>query len=75
MMVAREIEYGQVNRNTVPGPAVLEIEGLQVRGDLGYLAVKDATLDIRSGEIVSIAGVAGNGQRNWLRPWRDYVLR
>ncbi|NLT21174.1 MAG: ATP-binding cassette domain-containing protein, partial [Syntrophomonadaceae bacterium] len=63
MMVAREIEYGQVNRNTVPGPAVLEIEGLQVRGDLGYLAVKDATLDIRSGEIVSIAGVAGNGQR------------
>ena len=63
MMVAREIEYGQVNRDTVPGPAVLEIEGLQVQGDLGYLAVKDATLAIRSGEIVSIAGVAGNGQR------------
>jgi simple sugar transport system ATP-binding protein len=39
------------------------IDRLQVRGDKGTLAVIGATLAIQPGEIVGIAGVSGNGQR------------
>lgn len=48
---------------TYPQPARLEIDRLQVRGDKGTLAVRDLSLAIRPGEIVGIAGVSGNGQR------------
>ena len=46
-----------------PGRPVLRIEGLNVADNVGQLAVEDLSLDIRSGEIVGIAGVSGNGQR------------
>jgi simple sugar transport system ATP-binding protein len=41
----------------------LEIEDLQALGDRGTLAVAGASLVVRSGEIVGIAGVSGNGQK------------
>lgn len=63
MMVAREVVYQQVNRNTAPGKVVLEISGLKVPGDQGYEAVHQAYLELHRGEIMAIAGVAGNGQR------------
>jgi simple sugar transport system ATP-binding protein len=46
-----------------PGPVVLDIDALVVRGDHGLDAVDGATLAVRRGEIVGVAGVAGNGQR------------
>lgn len=63
MMVGYELQYSQVERKQEPGDAVLEIKNLQVAGDRGYLAVNGLDLEIRSGEILGIAGVAGNGQR------------
>ena len=45
------------------GEARLHIDGLNVRGDRGELAVCELTLAVRSGEIVGVAGVSGNGQR------------
>jgi simple sugar transport system ATP-binding protein len=42
---------------------MLEVEGLTVPGDRGQTAVEDVTFSIREGEIVGVAGVAGNGQR------------
>lgn len=42
---------------------VLTIEDLRVMGDRGALAVDGASLEVRSGQIVGVAGVAGNGQR------------
>jgi general nucleoside transport system ATP-binding protein len=54
---------------TVPSARVLvRLEDLEVPRDTGYgIAVRRATLVIRSGEIVGIAAVEGNGQRELLR--------
>ncbi len=50
-------------RTTEIGPAVLSLEGLSVRDDRGVAVVNGVSLTVGAGEIVGIAGVAGNGQR------------
>ncbi|HTW06686.1 MAG TPA: ABC transporter ATP-binding protein [Acidimicrobiales bacterium] len=45
------------------GAAMLEIDGLWADGDRGVPAVKGVSLAVRAGEVVAVAGVAGNGQR------------
>lgn len=45
------------------GKATLRLTGLTVRDDRGHEALKDANLEIRAGEVVGVAGVDGNGQR------------
>jgi ABC-type uncharacterized transport system ATPase subunit len=49
------------------GGIVLSIEGLSVRGDRGEAAVSGLDLRVRAGEIVGIAGVSGNGQRELMQ--------
>jgi len=44
-------------------PVRLSVSGLCVHGDSGNPAVRGADLSVRGGEIVGIAGVSGNGQR------------
>ena len=44
-------------------PTALAIEGLCVQGDRGTLAVHGASLSLHCGEILGVAGVSGNGQR------------
>jgi simple sugar transport system ATP-binding protein len=48
---------------TAPGAPVLEIADLHADRDNGLPAVKGASVTVRAGEIVGIAGVSGNGQR------------
>ncbi len=64
LMVGRELETGRrpVERGPV-GEPVLALDGVWADGDRGVPAVKDVSLTIRGGEIVGVAGVAGNGQR------------
>jgi general nucleoside transport system ATP-binding protein len=45
------------------GRSALELRELAVRGDHGLPAVKGMSLTLRTGEILGIAGVSGNGQR------------
>jgi general nucleoside transport system ATP-binding protein len=45
---------------------VLAVSGLHVAGNDGREAVRDVTFDVRAGELVGIAGVSGNGQRELL---------
>ncbi|KAF1068351.1 ABC transporter ATP-binding protein [Variovorax sp.] len=44
-------------------PVALEVEGLRALGDRGTLALHDLSLSVRAGEILGVAGVSGNGQR------------
>nr|MDP9126527.1 ATP-binding cassette domain-containing protein [Pseudomonadota bacterium] len=49
---------------TDPGaPIALRVEGLAALGDRGTLAIQGLSLTVRKGEILGIAGVSGNGQR------------
>lgn len=45
-----------------PSETVARLEAVSVRTDRGW-AVRDVSLEVRRGEIVGIAGVEGNGQR------------
>jgi simple sugar transport system ATP-binding protein len=46
-----------------PTEVVLEVQSLQARGDRGLMALRGVDLHVQAGEILGIAGVAGNGQR------------
>jgi simple sugar transport system ATP-binding protein len=63
LMVGREIELGRKNGEREVGGARIELAGVSADGDRGFSAVKGVSLSVRGGEIVAIAGVAGNGQR------------
>jgi simple sugar transport system ATP-binding protein len=64
LMVGREVAaLARAERRGEPGEPVLETCGLSALGDRGGEALRDVDLTVRAGEIVAIAGVAGNGQR------------
>src|SRR4051812_14718572 len=64
LMVGREVSLAErVARTTEIGEPVLDVRGLWVHGDRGDDAVRGVDLQVCAGEIVGIAGVAGNGQR------------
>ena len=62
MMVGRPVALVVEKGPAQPGEAMLEIENLVVKGDRGNVAVDGLDLKVRAGEIVTIAGVQGNGQ-------------
>jgi general nucleoside transport system ATP-binding protein len=64
LMVGREVETAR--RRTGErriGDALLELDRVTAQGDRGVVAVDDVSLVVRSGEVLGVAGVAGNGQR------------
>jgi simple sugar transport system ATP-binding protein len=63
MMVGREVLFTLSKSPVVAGELVLELNQVTVMGDKGLPAVKNLTLTIRKGEILGVAGIAGNGQR------------
>jgi simple sugar transport system ATP-binding protein len=64
LMVGRELDVSRRRkREGELGAPVLALEDVWAAGDRGGDAVRGVTLDVRSGEIVAVAGVAGNGQR------------
>lgn len=63
LMVGREVSFS-VNKSTVaPGDTVLEVSGLGARGYWNEAVLNQVSLSIARHEILGIAGVAGNGQK------------
>ena len=63
LMTGREIHLPRNEAPMCEGNPALEIRGLKVRSDRGFLAVDGLDLSVCAGEIVGLAGVSGNGQR------------
>jgi simple sugar transport system ATP-binding protein len=63
LMVGREILFQIEKKKAQPGKVVLLVEHLYADNDRGLPALHDLSLQVRAGEILGIAGVAGNGQR------------
>ncbi len=63
LMTGREVRQARNQGGGEGGGPVLVVNGLRVRSDRGHLAVDGLSLELRSGEILGLAGVSGNGQR------------
>lgn len=62
MMVGRDVLF-QIDKKTAsPGKVLLELSHIEALGDRGLPALKDISFQLRAGEILGVAGVAGNGQ-------------
>ncbi|MDR0562113.1 MAG: ABC transporter ATP-binding protein [Spirochaetaceae bacterium] len=61
-MVGRSVAFRIGKKPAEPKEVILRIEDLTVVGAKGVPAVQNLSLEVRSGEILGIAGVDGNGQ-------------
>ena len=62
-MTGHEVEIASNNSEKTKGKDVLVIENLVVKSDRGFNALDGFNLTVKEGEIVGLAGVSGNGQR------------
>ncbi len=80
LMVGREVLETLAREAREPGPVILRLDGVSAVSDRGLRALSDIHLEVRSGEIVALAGVAGNGQSELaevitgLRPCSGHIL-
>jgi simple sugar transport system ATP-binding protein len=63
MMVGRETFGVTRQGERAPCDAVLQVEGLCANDDRGLAALKGLSLTVEAGEVLGLAGVGGNGQR------------
>ena len=63
LMTGHEVEINANTDEPSQGEPALEINDLCVRSDRGFLALDHFNLTVKAGEIVGLAGVSGNGQR------------
>ena len=66
LMVGRKVLLEVEKGPARPGRMVLEVENLRLRDDQNVERLKGISLHVRAGEILGIAGVAGNGQSELL---------
>ncbi|MEO0524828.1 MAG: ABC transporter ATP-binding protein [Pseudomonadota bacterium] len=73
LMVGRKVLLRVDKAAAHPGDVVLDVKGLRVIDDKGVERLKGIDLQVRAGEIVGIAGVAGNGQSELLEVLGGYA--
>ncbi len=66
LMVGRKVILQVDKDEAEPGAMVLSIDGLEVMDDRHHKAVKGLSLQVCAGEILGVAGVQGNGQREFV---------
>lgn len=62
MMVGRDVHIKIDKEPAKPGETVLRVSGVSHKNKFGLYALKDISFGVRSGEILGVAGVEGNGQ-------------
>ncbi|QAY67426.1 ABC transporter ATP-binding protein [Paenibacillus protaetiae] len=62
LMVGRDVNFVVEKTKSKPGDVVLDVSGLQMKGTEGKQVLNGVDFTVRSGEILGIAGVDGNGQ-------------
>ena len=62
LMVGREVVFFVDKKPKQAGDVILEVKDVHAENDKGLPALRGLSLHVRSGEIVGLAGVAGNGQ-------------
>ena len=72
LMVGRKVLLRVEKTPARPGASVLEVRGLKLTDAAGVERLRGIDLDIRAGEILGIAGVAGNGQSQLLEILAGY---
>jgi simple sugar transport system ATP-binding protein len=65
LMTGHEVEFPKLEDANADkdGEIALDIRGLSVKSDRGFLALDNFDLSVKSGEIMGLAGVSGNGQK------------
>ena len=63
MMVGREVLLTRHREKVAVGDVRLKVENVSAANDDGKAVLKNVSFEIRSGEILGVAGVSGNGQR------------
>jgi len=63
LMVGRDVEFRLRRSARAPDGEAIAVEDLVARNDRGLPALRGISLSVQRGEILGIAGVAGNGQR------------
>ena len=66
MMVERDLQAPVRRNEQTPGANLFVVENLATRVDRGGLPLREICLSIRSGEVLAIAGIDGNGQTELL---------
>lgn len=66
LMVGRRVLLNVEKQKANPGDIRLKVENLTIKDDRGVVMVDDVSFEVAAGEIVGIAGVAGNGQSELL---------
>ena len=62
LMVGREVIFQMEKKSVKAGGIVLDVKDLHAENDKGLPALRGFSINVRAGEIVGVAGVAGNGQ-------------
>ncbi len=72
LMVGRKVLLRVEKKPAEVGDKILEVQNLNVTDEKGVHRVKDVSFDVKAGEILGIAGVAGNGQSELLEVLGGY---
>lgn len=80
MMVGEELMANPQEREVIDGPVRLKLSNIKADDRSGLKSIEIGQLQVKSGEIVGIAGVSGNGQKELIeilsgqRPLRDGLI-
>jgi ABC-type uncharacterized transport system ATPase subunit len=63
LMIGRDVVFEVRKREKPIGPEIFKVKNLAVVDDKGFRVIENLSVDVKEGEILGVAGVSGNGQR------------